>query len=196
MKTENNRYFRLLDNDRQLDFHLTLQPPCGPKQTSCTNRTTSFNMVGQAKLLVVTAAIMERYPPITIESAAVIEKVPRTTVENSTTSSDPELDSAANKQYLQDLSTDRDNEFGRLFQSIECDVRKAKHERAIIGAQYNCWLAASLFKLPLCAKLQAFGQTAVVIQCKVINATFETVITPCGPQPKFKNYTMNLDGWN
>ncbi|KAI9554965.1 hypothetical protein GHT06_020249 [Daphnia sinensis] len=148
MKTENSKYFRLLDNDRQLDFHLTIQPPCDPKQTSCTNRTTSFNMVGQAKLLVVTAAIMEKYPPITVKSAAVIEKAPRTTVENSTPSSDPELDSAANKQYLQDLSTD------------------PKHERAIIAAQYNGWLAASLLKLPLCAKLQAFGQTAAVIQLK------------------------------
>ncbi|KAI9558366.1 hypothetical protein GHT06_015130 [Daphnia sinensis] len=51
---------------------------------------------------------MEKYPPITVKSAAVIGKAPRTTVENSTPSSDPELDSAANKQYLQDLSTDRD----------------------------------------------------------------------------------------
>ncbi|KZS00254.1 Uncharacterized protein APZ42_003527, partial [Daphnia magna] len=28
-----------------------------------------------------------------------------------------------------------------------------------------------------------------------VNATFETVITPFGPQPKFNNYTINLDGW-
>ncbi|KAI9555920.1 hypothetical protein GHT06_018452 [Daphnia sinensis] len=76
-----------------------------------------------------------------------------------------------------------------------CEVRKAKHERAIITAQYNGWLAASLLKLPRCAKLQAFGQTTVVIQCKAVNVTFETVVTPCGPQPKFNNYTINLDGW-
>ncbi|XP_045035981.1 LOW QUALITY PROTEIN: uncharacterized protein LOC116934869 [Daphnia magna] len=90
---------------------------------------------------------------------------------------------------------DRDNELARMLQTIECDVRKAKNERAIITAQYNGWLAASLLKLPRCAKLQAFGQTAVVIQCKAVNATIETVITPCGPQPKFNSYTINLDGW-
>ncbi|KZR97069.1 Uncharacterized protein APZ42_008261, partial [Daphnia magna] len=78
----------------------------------------------------------------------------------------------------------------RMLQTIECDVHKAKNERAIITAQYNGWLAASLLKLPRFAKLQAFGQTAVVIQCKAVNATFETVITPCGPQPKFNNYTI------
>ncbi|KZS03390.1 Uncharacterized protein APZ42_033850 [Daphnia magna] len=46
---------------------------------------------------------------------------------------------------------------------LECDARKAKHERTIAAAQYTGWVAASHLKLPQCTKLQAFGQTAVVL---------------------------------
>ncbi|KZS00246.1 Uncharacterized protein APZ42_003540, partial [Daphnia magna] len=70
-----------------------------------------------------------------------------------------------------------------------------KHERAIAAAQDNGWLAASQLNLPQCTKLQALGRTAVVIQCKELNVTFDTVVTSCGPQPKFQNFTINLDGW-
>ncbi|KAI9550783.1 hypothetical protein GHT06_007136 [Daphnia sinensis] len=139
---------------------------------------------------------MEKIQPITAGSAANVGKAPPSAaVETSAPSGDPEVDTLANKQYIEDRATDRDNELAQMFEMMECEVRKAKHERAIITAQYNGWLAASLLKLPRCAKLQAFGQTAVVIQCKAVNVTFETVVTPCGPQPKFNNYTINLDGW-
>ncbi|XP_032798015.2 uncharacterized protein LOC116934643 [Daphnia magna] len=180
-KLGDEKYFRLLDDRRQLDFHLTPQPPCVPTQQHCSNRTTVFNIVGQSKLSLVTAAIMEKFPPITVETPA--------------PSSAEDLDKAANKQYIQDRVTDRENELVRMIQRLECDARKAKHERAIAAAQYNGWLAASHLKLPQCTKLQAFGQTAVVVKCNSVNVTFETVITSCGPQPKFNIYTINLDGW-
>ncbi|XP_032799333.1 uncharacterized protein LOC116936287 [Daphnia magna] len=196
MKTENEKYFRFLDNDRQLDFHLTLQPPCTPNQRNCNNRTMTFKIVGHSKLILVTWPIIDKSLSLTAESAAIKEKAPPSvTMETTSPSSDPDLDRLANKQYIQDRAIDRDNQLARLLQTIKCDVRKAKNERAIITAQYNDWLTALLLKLPRCAKLQAFGQTAVVIQCKAVNATFETVIMPCGPQPKFNNYTIYLDGW-
>ncbi|KZS00178.1 Uncharacterized protein APZ42_003635 [Daphnia magna] len=58
-KLGDEKYFRLLDDRRQLDFRLTPQPPCFPTQQHCSNRTTVFNIVGQSKLSLVTAAIME-----------------------------------------------------------------------------------------------------------------------------------------
>ncbi|KAK4028702.1 hypothetical protein OUZ56_021706 [Daphnia magna] len=156
-------------------------PPCVTTQQHCSNRTTVFNIFSQSKLPLITAAIMEKFPPITAETPA--------------PSSAEDLDKAANKQYIQDRVTDRENELVRMIQRLECDARKAKHERAIVAAQYNGWLAASHLKLPQCTKLQAFGQTAVVIKCNSVNVRFETIITSCGPQPKFNNYTINLDGW-
>ncbi|KAK4021824.1 hypothetical protein OUZ56_003733 [Daphnia magna] len=56
-------------NDRrQLDFHLNLHPPCVPTQQLFSNRTTGFNIVGQSKLSLVPANIMENSPQIIVET--------------------------------------------------------------------------------------------------------------------------------
>ncbi|KAK4007245.1 hypothetical protein OUZ56_012405 [Daphnia magna] len=94
-KLGDEKYFRFLDDRRQLDFHLTPQPPCVPTQQHCSIRTTVFNIVGQTKLTLITAAIMEKFPPITAETSA--------------PSSAEDLDKVANKQYIQDRVTDREN---------------------------------------------------------------------------------------
>ncbi|KAK4017600.1 hypothetical protein OUZ56_033234 [Daphnia magna] len=165
----------------------TTTPLCVPTPQYCINRTTSLKIVGQSKLNLVTVAYMKKSTEFTVESATIIEKAPPvTTLETPAQSSDPELDISANKQYIEERATNHDKELVRMFKAIDCNVRKAKHEREIITAQYNGWLTASLLKLPWCTKLQAFGKTTVVIQHKTVNATFETVITPFGPQPKFK----------
>lgn len=178
---EGEKSFRLQDDENQLDFHLTLRPPCLPLQPNCTNRTSAYDVVGQPKLYLLTGEIKENS-----SSASTTTPPPP----NAEIFSIP-----ANIQYIRDQLTDHENELARLIQILQCDSRKAKHERAIAAAQYNGWLAASQLNLPQCTKLQALGRTAVVIQCKELNVTFDTVVTSCGPQPKFQNFTINLDGW-
>ena len=56
------------------------------------------------------------------------------------------------------------------------------HAQAISTAQYNGWLAAA-------------GQTAIAITCKPVEVIFSANVTSCGPQPRYKDYTINLDGW-
>ncbi|KZS21154.1 Uncharacterized protein APZ42_011986 [Daphnia magna] len=59
---------------------------------------------------------MGKVPPITAKSAAIMEKAPPGgVVETPTPSSDPDLDRLANKQYIQDHATDRDNELALKF---------------------------------------------------------------------------------
>ncbi|KZS03399.1 Uncharacterized protein APZ42_033845 [Daphnia magna] len=178
---EGEKSFRLQDDDNQLDFHLTLRPPCLPLQPNCTNRTSAYDVVGQPKLYILTGEIKEN------SSSASTTTPPPPNAEI--------FNIPANIQYIRDQLTDHENELARLIQILQCDSRKAKHERAIASAQYNGWLAASQLNLPQCTKLQALGRTAVVIQCKKLNVTFDTVVTSCGPQPKFQNFTINLDGW-
>ncbi|KAK4017129.1 hypothetical protein OUZ56_032082 [Daphnia magna] len=72
-----------------------------------------------------------------------------------------------------------------LLQPLECNARKVKHERAIAAAQYNGWLAASYLKLPKCTKLQAFGQSAVVIKCNSELVKY----SPCYWTNAFVNFT-------
>ncbi|XP_045025162.1 uncharacterized protein LOC123469880 [Daphnia magna] len=145
------------------------------------DRTSAYDVVGQPKLYILTGEIKEN------SSSA-----------STTTPPPPNAEIfhiPANIQYIRDKLTDHENELARLIQILQCDSRKAKHERAIASAKYNGWLAASQLNLPQCTKLQALGRTAVVIQCKELNFTFDTVVTSCGPQPKFQNFTINLDGW-
>ncbi|KAI9554948.1 hypothetical protein GHT06_020229 [Daphnia sinensis] len=180
-QTGDEKKFRLQDDNNQLDFHLILQPSCN-LAPSCTNKTSHFHIIGHPKLFILTGNVKENSSVLTATtkqppSSAEIVKTP------------------ANLQYIRNQLTDHENELARLIQTLQCDSRKAKHERAIVTAQYNGWLAASQLQLPQCTKIQAYGKTAVVIQCKALNVTFDTVITPCGPQPKFHNFTINLDGW-
>ncbi|EFX63785.1 hypothetical protein DAPPUDRAFT_118847 [Daphnia pulex] len=76
-----------------------------------------------------------------------------------------------------------------------CGSRKAMHERVISTAQYNGWLAASMVRLPKYTKLTAYGKTALAISCKANEVDFSVELSACGPQPKYKNFTINRDGW-
>ncbi len=90
---------------------------------------------------------------------------------------------------------DQENEIVRIVKSMQCELRRAAHARAISTAKYNGWLAASHLKLPNCTKLTAIGQTVAAIQCKRTSVNFTTEMINCGPQPRYLNYTINLDGW-
>ncbi|KAK4007041.1 hypothetical protein OUZ56_012196 [Daphnia magna] len=159
---EEAKSFRLQDDDNQLDFHLILRPPCLPLEHNCTNRTSAYDVVSQPKLYILTGEIKEN------SSSASTTTPPPPNAEI--------LNIPVNMQYIRDQPTDHENELARLIQILQCDSRKAKHERGIASAQYNGWLAASQLNLPQCTKLQA-------------------LVTSCGPQPKFQNFTINLDGW-
>ncbi|EFX67552.1 hypothetical protein DAPPUDRAFT_261483 [Daphnia pulex] len=81
----------------------------------------------------------------------------------------------------------------RVIETLQCDSRKAMHERVISTAQYNGWLAASMVRLPKCTKLTAYGKTALAISCKANEVDFSVELSACGPQPKYKNLTINRD---
>jgi hypothetical protein len=46
-----------------------------------------------------------------------------------------------------------------------------------------------------CTKLTAYGKTALAISCKANEVDFSVELSACGPQPKYKNFTINRDGW-
>ena len=173
--------YRLTDDFNELIFHLTLNPRCIPSHLPCTRKTVAFDVIGQADVFIITT-------PVTPQNIS-LKEAHRHTLEAD------RLDVLANIQYMRDKLIDHENELAHAIASLQCDSRKATHERAISTAQYNGWLAASQLDLPLCAKLNAFGKTAVLITCTPQNVTFEVEMTSCGPQPRFGNYTINLDGW-
>ncbi|EFX66805.1 hypothetical protein DAPPUDRAFT_115996 [Daphnia pulex] len=105
------------------------------------------------------------------------------------------VDVIANMQFIKDQLIDYSNDLVRVIETLQCDSRKAMHERVISTAQYNGWLAASMVSLPKCTKHTAYGKTALAISCKANEVDFSVELSACGPQPKYKNFTINRDGW-
>lgn len=176
--------FRLQDVDQKLDFHLTYQPRCIIPQPDCVKNKGTYDITGETKLYVIIKNGSDHYaPPAT---------APKTVFAFTKLSNGL---ARAQFQYLQDQLTDHENDLARAVHNLQCEARRATHAQAISTAQYNGWLAASQLKLPRCTKLIAAGQTVVAVQCRPTNVTFTTEITACGPQPRYQNYTINLDGW-
>lgn len=182
-KIGQEKNFRLHDSEKQLEFHILFHPRCSNLKIDCQEKEDSFNIIGQPHLFLKTAAITD-----TLSKEKPSRPAPPNNENNNFTA-------AASLQYMFDVFADHENDLARITQRLQCDTQRAAHERALSTAQYNGWLAAFQLNLPECTKIQAFGRTAVVTSCKPRNVTFETIVTACGPQPKFENYTINLDGW-
>jgi hypothetical protein len=81
-----------------------------------------------------------------------------------------------------------------VIENLQCDSRKAMRQMVILTAQYNGWLAASMVRLPKCTKLTAYGKTTLAISFNANEVDFSVELSSCGPQPKYNNFTINLDG--
>ena len=184
--------YRLDDATKQLGFHLKSMPRCRSRY-HCESILPSYGVIGEDHLFVVIYPDAYGKTNFDPKQETVFIK-PSNETENTTTEY---LHAVLNAhvQYLEDTIVGQENEIIRVVNSIQCEARRAKHSRAISTAQYNGWLAASQLQLPKCTKLTAFGQTVVATKCQPVVANFTTEVTSCGPQPRFRNSTINLDGW-
>lgn len=186
--------FRLDDESKQLGFHMSLEPRCRSR-INCDSLLPSYSVIGEKQLFVVTYPIPNQNKTTSSRSS------PITTIIKPLNQTGPKTPEYINAiltgriQYLEDVLTSQENEIIRVVKSIQCESRRAKHAQAISTAQYNGWLAAAQLQLPNCTKLTAIGQTVAAIKCAPILANFSAEITSCGPQPRFRDYTINLDGW-
>ena len=91
--------------------------------------------------------------------------------------------------------TEQENEILRVVRNTQCELVRTKQAIAISTAQYDGWLAVNILQLPECMNLQAQAETVLLRQCRAIRITFTTETTSCGPQPRFKNFTIATNGW-
>ena len=106
-----------------------------------------------------------------------------------------ELDKAGHLQFVREVIRERGNALAAEIEALECQLVQHKHLLTLSAAQYDGCLAATHMGLPVCQKIAAVGQIAKVKQCKAqtINITMEN--TPCGPQPRWNNWTIAATGW-
>lgn len=64
----------------------------------------------------------------------------------------------------------------------------------------NGLLAAEALQLKPCSRVEGFGKTLILSECKSVNVNIRAVETKCGFQPFFRynndNYTVGKDGWS
>ena len=103
-------------------------------------------------------------------------------------------------QYKQEILIENENKLAREIRQVYCQVSALERNQAIMMAQGNGLLAAAALSLPICTRLQGFGQTVLLEQCAEQQINITAIETNCGYQPYFlynhQNYTVGMDGWS
>ncbi|KAK4045790.1 hypothetical protein OUZ56_033780 [Daphnia magna] len=108
--------------------------------------------------------------------------------------------SKMHEQYKISIETEHENKLAKEICDVYCQLSKIKKTQAVILAQSNGILAASALGLPICTRLQGFGQAMTLQQCETKRIFISAKESKCGFQPFFtyedKNCTIGVDGWS
>lgn len=159
-----------------MDFHLVRTPACRQGNNECQN---VYKASGKKNIVL---HISEIAP----DDAR---------IRNLTVTQSEQLDIhlATSHQYALDMITDQANKLAEITRAMQCELKKMRRNQAVFTAQYNGWLAATQLGFPKCAKLIDTGKRVTPQKRKSVE--FKTEVTKCGPQPRYENFTINLDGW-
>ncbi|KZS10100.1 Uncharacterized protein APZ42_025514 [Daphnia magna] len=104
------------------------------------------------------------------------------------------------EQYKISVETEHDKKLAKEIRDVYCQLSTIKRIQAVILAQGNGILTASTLGLPIFSRLQGFGQTMTLQQCKAKRIFVSAKGSRCGFQPFFtyedKNCTIGVDGWS
>ncbi|KAK4015066.1 hypothetical protein OUZ56_030056 [Daphnia magna] len=93
-----------------------------------------------------------------------------------------------------------ENKLAKEIRDVYCQLSTIKKTQAVMLAQSNGILAASALGLPICTRLQGFGQAMTLQQCETKRIFISAKESKCGFQPFFtyedKNCTIGVDGWS
>ncbi|XP_045027903.1 uncharacterized protein LOC123471074 [Daphnia magna] len=108
--------------------------------------------------------------------------------------------SKMHEQYEISIETEHENKLAKEIGDVYCQLSTIKKTQAVILAQSNGILAASALGLPICTRLQGFGQAMTLQQCETKRIFISAKESKCGFQPFFtyedKNCTIGVDGWS
>ena len=105
-----------------------------------------------------------------------------------------EINLTGHMQFLQNSVVDKEN---RLMQKIRhnyCENQRNKLNQAIVAAQYNGWIGASILGLPYCTRLIPTALSAFVQECESKIVKFVTQRDKCGAKPTWNNHTISING--
>ncbi|KAK4013288.1 hypothetical protein OUZ56_025522 [Daphnia magna] len=104
------------------------------------------------------------------------------------------------EQYKISIETEHENKLAKEIRDVYCQLSTIKKTQAVILAQSNGILAASALGLPICTRLQGFGQAMTLQKYETKRIFISAKESKCGFQPFFtyedKNCTIGVDGWS
>ena len=111
------------------------------------------------------------------------------------------IDMAEHEQYIIGIETENDNILGSNVQKLFCETERMKKHLASSLAHHNGVLAARALGLNECQRIQAYGLTQIVEQCRALKVQVKvTHSAMCGWQPFWErdgvNYTVARDGFS
>jgi hypothetical protein len=99
-------------------------------------------------------------------------------------------------QYMEHQAIVSENVLEKEIKKIYCGNLQVRRYTLMLLAEQNGLLAARANNLPMCQRLKMYGDYFLIQQCKLENISVGMEITKCGPEPKFKNYTIGKDGFS
>ena len=98
------------------------------------------------------------------------------------------------------MEFDHENRLAKEIRDVYCQVLRNEYNLAVLMSQTNGLLAAEALQLKPCSRLEGFGKTLILSECKRINVNITGIETKCGFQPFFRhnsdNFTIGKDGWS
>ncbi|KAK4037727.1 hypothetical protein OUZ56_029756 [Daphnia magna] len=197
IKTSTPGIFHLEDEKQQLAFHIKPEGRC--LTTACRHKNESFKVIGDEHLFISIPHLDDDseesdYEPPQRETTTLSNTSKNNTVTALEQILNTQVGLTAHVQFVRDKLTEQENDIPRIVRNTQCELVRTKRALATSAAQYDGWLAASILQLPECMNLQAQGETVLLKQCRSIRITFATETTSCGPQPRFKNFTIATNG--
>ncbi|KAK4006572.1 hypothetical protein OUZ56_011726 [Daphnia magna] len=108
--------------------------------------------------------------------------------------------SKMHEQYKISIETEHENKLAKEIRDVYCQLSTIKRTQAVILAQSNGILASSALGLPICTRLQGFGQAMTLQQCETKWIFISAKESKCRCQPFFtyedKNCLIGVDGWS
>ena len=103
-------------------------------------------------------------------------------------------------QFKEGNMINDENKLANEINQIFCALQENKKIQAITLSQINGILAANIVGLNNCSRLQGYGNSLILQQCKMIPVNITAIETKCGFQPHFtifnKEFTIGTDGWS
>ena len=171
-KKNGNQFARLRDVSKQLDFLLLK-----PEQSPCSSLEGNISRIrGSDNIFVhITTFVKDQADDDTRPISELL---------------------VAHMQYEDDRQIDRLNVLAQEITDLDCQSRQNKVEQLILTAQQDGLLAARQLGLRLCQTVSVNKLTAIVFQCGILQVDITTEVTKCGPQPRYKNYSISHNGWS